>query len=106
MATKARLDADRTAQPKTRLLGHGTAGHCLGPGSVSADTLENVETGERTPLTSPEPVDPKNAIIVELAKLLKRCEPHIYQNERLDRLHADIETALDRADVKAITGGK
>ena len=48
--TKARLDAAGTATPKTRIIGHGKSGHCLGPGNVQADTLENLETGERTPL--------------------------------------------------------
>lgn len=48
---KARLDADRTAKPKTRLLGHARAGDCVGPGSVNADTLEDTGTGKRTPLT-------------------------------------------------------
>jgi hypothetical protein len=47
---RARLDANRTAQPKTRLIGHGELGHCLGPGSIQADALENTETGERIPL--------------------------------------------------------
>jgi hypothetical protein len=37
-------------QSKTRLLGHTRPGDCIGPGSISADTLEDVETGERTPL--------------------------------------------------------
>lgn len=51
MTRRARLDADRTAKPKTRLIGHANAGHCLGPGSVPADALEDTETGKRTPLT-------------------------------------------------------
>jgi|HubBroStandDraft_3_1064219.scaffolds.fasta_scaffold1342108_2 hypothetical protein len=46
----ARLDANRTAKPKTRLLGHARAGDCVGPGTVNADTLEDTATGERTPL--------------------------------------------------------
>lgn len=37
--------------PRTRLVGHVRAGDCVGPSSAVADlALENVETGERTPL--------------------------------------------------------
>jgi hypothetical protein len=47
----ARLDADKTAEPKTRLLAHRTPdrhGFCqTAPG---ADTYEDVETGERVSL--------------------------------------------------------
>lgn len=48
--TFARLDADRQAKPKTRLLGHAPFGHCVSPATTPADTLENTETGERTSL--------------------------------------------------------
>lgn len=53
MATKAdraRLDADRKAKPRTRLVGHARRGDCVGPGSVAADAIEDVGTGARTPL--------------------------------------------------------
>lgn len=47
----ARLDADRTAQPKTRLVGHAPAGSRVGPGLVpDADAIEDIATGARTPL--------------------------------------------------------
>jgi hypothetical protein len=46
----ARLDADRTAKPKTRLVGHAKRGDCVGPGSVQPDALEDTATGKRTPL--------------------------------------------------------
>jgi hypothetical protein len=49
--TPARLDADRTARPLTRLVGHVTQGHCFGPGTVQPDALEVVATGERISLT-------------------------------------------------------
>lgn len=169
---RARLDADRTATPKTRLLGHGQEGHCLGPETIPADTLENLETGERTSLTSPvssvswcdktgldpngkpythgsfvthvgcpecrgvpmvrtdvygnrdpngshwtsataardaqpqpepkpAPVDPKDKLIKDLARLVQRCEPFIYENERLDKLHGEIEAILIRPEVLA-----
>lgn len=55
MKTKrARLDADRKAKPRTRLVGHARTGECVGPGTVQADALEDVETGKRTPLLSKE----------------------------------------------------
>jgi len=47
----ARLDADRKAKPKTRLVGHARQGDCVGPGSVPADAIEDTETGERTKLS-------------------------------------------------------
>ena len=46
----ARVDADRTSKPKTRLLGHARAGDCMGPGTVQADTLQDTTTGARTRL--------------------------------------------------------
>jgi hypothetical protein len=67
---RARLDADRTAQPKTRLLGHGKAGHCLGPENVPADTLENVETGERTPLIHSRRPQAQNSLTEQLQELI------------------------------------
>jgi hypothetical protein len=47
---RARLDADRTATPLTRLVGHGREGDCLGPGTTQADALEDIATGKRTPV--------------------------------------------------------
>jgi hypothetical protein len=46
----ARLDADRKAKPRTRIIGHGRAGDCQGPGITRPDAIEDTETGERTPL--------------------------------------------------------
>lgn len=48
--TPARVDADRKAKPKTRLVGHARQGDCVGPGTVEADSIEDTATGERTPL--------------------------------------------------------
>jgi|HubBroStandDraft_6_1064221.scaffolds.fasta_scaffold22206_2 hypothetical protein len=49
----ARLDADKTAQPRTRLVGHTKQdGTCVGPGSVKPDALEDVQTKKRIPLTA------------------------------------------------------
>jgi hypothetical protein len=52
-AAKARLDARRAAKPRTRLRGVHPAGVC---GRVVATELENVATGERTPLAE-EPLE-------------------------------------------------
>jgi|SRR5271165_3805265 len=46
----ARLDEDRTAKPKTRLVGHVKAGERVGPGLVQPDAIEDTTTGERTSL--------------------------------------------------------
>lgn len=52
---KARLDSDRNNPviPRTRLIGHLhdiDAGKCIDRGSVLADTIEDIETGERIDL--------------------------------------------------------
>jgi hypothetical protein len=49
---KARLDADKTAKPKTHILGRIKEGQCFG-GHAPAFALEDTETGERTPLAEP-----------------------------------------------------
>lgn len=54
--TLARLDADRTAQPKTRLVGHSPEGALAGPYLTQAEALEDTETGKRTALSA-EPCD-------------------------------------------------
>jgi hypothetical protein len=46
---RARLDADRTARPMTRLARFTREGDCVGPGAVRADAYE-AEDGSRTPL--------------------------------------------------------
>ena len=45
---RARLDADGAARPLTRLLGRVRAGDCVG--SVRADAIEDVATGNRVAL--------------------------------------------------------
>lgn len=47
---RARLDADRVAKPKTRLVGHAREGERVGPGLVQPDAIEDTATGVRTPL--------------------------------------------------------
>lgn len=47
---KARLDADKTAKPLTRIVGHVSDNKVIGPGLVTADSYET-EEGERIPLT-------------------------------------------------------
>lgn len=49
MTTKARLDADRTAKPKTSIVGHARAGACMGPGMVQADEYRG-DGGEKISL--------------------------------------------------------
>ena len=58
LAEPARLDADGTAQPKTRIISHPNPGHCFGPGMALKDPeLEVIATGERIPLTDQEVPD-------------------------------------------------
>jgi hypothetical protein len=47
---KARLDTDRKATPKTRLIAHVRAGDCVSPFHVAADAIEDIRTGERIAL--------------------------------------------------------
>lgn len=48
---KARLDADRTAKPKTRIIHHPRAGKLVWPGmGLARPELEEIETGKRTPI--------------------------------------------------------
>lgn len=55
MAKKARLDADKTAKPKTRLVGHVPAGHCVGPSTSTLDLyLEACDTLARTKIQGPK----------------------------------------------------
>ncbi|HEY8096882.1 MAG TPA: hypothetical protein VIE65_12440 [Methylobacter sp.] len=46
----ARLDADKSAKPLTRLVAHVNPGDCVGPGITKADAIEDIQTGKRTPL--------------------------------------------------------
>ncbi len=56
-STPARLDADRTAKPKTRIVNHPKAGHCVGPGApLRKPELEDTATKARTPMTLSEKV--------------------------------------------------
>lgn len=46
----ARLDADGTARPKTRIVHHPVAGNCFGPGVPLRDPEWESESGERIKL--------------------------------------------------------
>jgi len=59
---KARLDADRTAKPKTRLIAHVREGDCV-RGTLAPDAHEDLETGVRTELADD---DAKQALLDEL----------------------------------------
>jgi hypothetical protein len=49
----ARIDADKRAKPKTRLIHHPSGGKLAGPGMPLVDPeLEDVDSGARTPLVS------------------------------------------------------
>lgn len=61
MATKARLDADGKAAPKTRIIKHVKQGDCVGPNSHS-DSLEFREGDRKIPLIA-KPERPKSAHI-------------------------------------------
>jgi len=54
--TKARLDADGTAKPKTRIVSHPKRDHCVGPGMKLRRPEYEAEDGTRTPLDD-DPLD-------------------------------------------------
>lgn len=59
-AAKARLDADRTAKPLTRIVHHPPSGACVGPGMPLHSPEYEGADGERVPLDArrePEPID-------------------------------------------------
>lgn len=41
--TAARLDADKTAKPLSRIVGHARAGDCIGPGNPPGDEYRDEE---------------------------------------------------------------
>lgn len=51
--TPARLDADRTAQPLTRIVHHPPHGACIGPHMPLVNPEYEDENGKRTALTGP-----------------------------------------------------
>ena len=57
LAAKARLDADKTAKPLTKLVGHAKIGDCVGPGVTVADQWRH-EDGTSIPLAVAPEEDP------------------------------------------------
>jgi len=51
LCQKARLDADKTAKPKTRIIKHVPVGQCVGPHTHLTDLEYEDEDGLRTKLT-------------------------------------------------------
>lgn len=65
-ALRARLDADGTASPKTRIIHHPNPEHCIGPHTpLSRPELEDVETGDRIPLLPEAPARVQEGDIVK-----------------------------------------
>jgi len=71
---KARLDADRTAKPLTRLVKHAPIGQCVSPNMAShGDTLEyEDESGSRTPLV-PKMTEEQVEDYERWARRMERC---------------------------------
>lgn len=51
--TKARIDADRTAKPRTRIVHHPVPGTLVGPGTKLHRPEWEDENGDRIPLVGP-----------------------------------------------------
>ncbi len=95
-AEPARLDAEGTAEARTRILGHGRAGDCHGPGITRADSIEDTRTGERTPLRYPDRPIPPAAALDERAvhDALSRFEARVSD----DTVKRDPELVCSRCD--------
>lgn len=70
MTTHARLDADRTAQPLTRIVHHPPRGGCISPHMPLVAPEYEDEHGKRTPLTSEPKAHDLTQSEVALAKIL------------------------------------
>ena len=57
--TKARLDADGTARPKTRRIAHPRVGDCIGPHAKNRRPEYEAEDGTRTALRDHEDHRPR-----------------------------------------------
>ena len=55
---RARLDAEGTAQPLTRIVSHPQRDWCLGPGMAMVEPEYEDQHGHRTPLTPSSPSSP------------------------------------------------
>jgi hypothetical protein len=72
--TPARLDADRTAQPLTRIVHHPPRGGCISPHMPLVAPEYEDEHGKRTPLTSEPKAHDLTQSEVALAKMLAAWE--------------------------------
>jgi hypothetical protein len=68
--TPARLDADKTAQPLTRIVHHPPRGGCISPRMPLVAPEYEDENGKRTPLTVPVVEHDLTPSEVALAKVL------------------------------------
>ena len=66
-----RLDADGTAKPLTRIVGHPNRDHCVGPGIPPVRPEYEAEDGTRTPLGRPEPA-PRRGRDMTIADLVEQ----------------------------------
>lgn len=75
MTARARLDADRTAEPLTRIEHHPPHGGCVSPYMPLVNPEYVDETGKRTPLSAPAEASPAlTPSEVALAKVLAAWE--------------------------------
>ena len=85
-AVPARLDADRTAKPLTKIVHHPGEGQCVGIGIPLRDPAYVDEAGNKTPLTDPHPTvfrrvpgfDDDHPTSIEMDKLASKAERKLH----------------------------
>ena len=98
MTARARLDANRTAQPLTRIVHHPPRNACLGPHMPLMNPEYEDESGKRTALT--EPAEKAPAPLPVGAKYgVERCLEWL--RDHAVSIEAEIDDECDGADADA-----
>ena len=95
MTARARLDADRTAEPLTRIEHHPPHGGCIGPYMPLVNPEYVDENGKRTPLSAPVGEAPFAFSADERAGILRCLE---WLKTRAVEIESDIDGDCDGAD--------
>jgi hypothetical protein len=108
---KARLDADGTAKPKTRIVHHPNRDHCVGPGTKLNRPEFEAEDGTRIPLGKnppsrvrwPRPAE--DTSLSELVAQLKRIDDaESSDGQWIGNVRDDVMTELHRMRLTYRTG--
>lgn len=95
MTARARLDADRTAEPLTRIVHHPPRGGCLSPYMPLVNPEYVGDDGTRTPLgTPPAPEGSEEAVTMAIVETASRA--HDVRVDALEKV-ADAARAVSMA---------